>query len=378
MSTLQAKQALLDIISNYSGEHSSKLLNYTQSLYQLSLRKQSVLPNRSEIARFHLCAFVVAEKYHDSFNLPVPDASRIPVNPKIASKLLNDFREFINQVSAASTPVSSPKKMKLLNTTSPITPTRAQSTRPSSSIGSPLKRLQSEMDSNTELSTGDEDERVVDPNNPFQTIPKPKAKAKSRDASSDPEKPAKKRTKVYKYDKKHVLISDFIAFCNTFHIPAKITKKMVGTFLVHQHKFQKKSEWSLACGMIHAAYIRINHKLLSQQVGAKSQFMDLLLQYQKGGLLKWAVQSWCGIIEDWIQDEAWLQDIERHYMYGSETVDEMKLTLERKAKIGEGWDLMEQFGAMIHGEHLSQLETQNKYYEIWSKAVLEKCIEKQI
>ena len=99
MSTLQAKQALLDIISNYSGEHSSKLLNYTQSLYQLSLRKQSVLPNRSEIARFHLCAFVVAEKYHDSFNLPVPDASRIPVNPKIASKLLNDFREFINQVS---------------------------------------------------------------------------------------------------------------------------------------------------------------------------------------------------------------------------------------------------------------------------------------
>ena len=68
------------------------------------------------------------------------------------------------------------------------------------------------MDSNTELSTGDEDERVVDPNNPFQTIPKPKAKAKSRDASSDPEKPAKKRTKVYKYDKKHVLISDFIAF----------------------------------------------------------------------------------------------------------------------------------------------------------------------
>lgn len=373
MSTAHAKRALDEIISNYSGEHASKLLGYTQSLYQLSLRKQSVLPNRSEIARLHLCAFVVAEKYQESFSLPVPDISRIPINPKIAAKLLTDFREFINQVSAVSTPVSSPKKMKLLPTTSPITPTKSQSTRPTSSTGSPLKRLQSEMNANEESPKDQEIERVVDPNNPFQTIPKPTPTAKN----TDPEKPTRKRSKIYKYDKKHVLILDFIAFCNTFYIPAKITAKMVGTFLVHQHKFQKKSEWSLACGMIHAAYIRINHKLLAQQVGAKFQFMDLLLQYQKGGLLKWEVQSWCGIIEDWIQDEPWLQDIERYYMYGSETAEEMKLILERKAKIGEGWDLMEQFGAMIHGEHLSQLETQKKYYNIWSEIALDMCIEKQ-
>ncbi|RCK60960.1 hypothetical protein Cantr_08650 [Candida viswanathii] len=373
MSTFQAKKALEDILSNYSGEHSSKLLDYTQSLYQLSLRKQSVLPNKSEIARFHLCAFVVAEKYQASFSLPVPDGSRIPVQPKIAEKLLTDFREFINQVSAASTPVSSPKKVNVPSTASPITPSKSQSTRPTSSIGSPLKRLQAEMDSNGDVHEGDEPERIVDPNNPFKTIPNPKSTPNPKAKAATPKQPPKKRAKVYKYDKKHVLIPDFIAFCNTFHIPAKITAKMVRTFVMHQHKFLKKSEWSLACGMIHAAYIRINHKLLSQQVGAKTQFMDLMLQYQKGGLTKWAVQSWCGIIEDWVKDEPWLLEIESHYMFGSSTVEEMKLSLERKARIGQGWELMEQFGAMIHGEHISQLKTQDEYYKIWSESALNKC-----
>ncbi|EMG46772.1 hypothetical protein G210_2971 [Candida maltosa Xu316] len=356
MSSQQAKQALRDVSSNYSGEHAPKLLNYITSLYQLSLRKQSVLPNKSEIARFHLCAYVVVEKYQTSFDLPPPNMSSIPIQPKMATKLLDDFREFINQVSAASTPVSSPQKKK--QSASPQTPTKVKST---ATNGSPLKRLRAEMSEDEEAAKTTDIVADGDVKSPFN-VPKRAKKTPSM-------------TKDYWHDKKHVSIRDFIIFCNTFHIPSNITTKMVTTYLIHQHKFLKKSEWSLACGMIHAAYIRINHKLLSQQVGAKSEFMDLLLQYQKGGLSKWSLQSWCGIVADWIQDEPWIQEIEKHYMYESENVEQMKHTLERRAKIGEGWDLMEQFGAMIHGEHLTHSNRQKDYYDTWTKEALTKCID---
>ena len=111
MSSSQARKALQDVIPNYLGEFTPKLLDYINSLYQLSLRKQAILPNKSEIARFHLCAVVIVEKYKQSFELPTPDVSRIPTQPKVAAaKLLDTFRELIEQISAASTPVSSPKR----------------------------------------------------------------------------------------------------------------------------------------------------------------------------------------------------------------------------------------------------------------------------
>ena len=359
MSSTQARKALHDIIPNYSGEYTPKLLDYINSLYQLSLRKQAVLPNKSEIARFHLCAVVIVEKYRQSFELPTPDVSRMPAQPKVAAKLLETFRVLIEQVSAASTPVSSPKKAKPLSQ-SPLTPTKSRASKENLKSGSPLKRLRAEISQDEAVNGNTPNGQLKDVESPFN--PKKRKESKAGTPTH----------KVYRYDKKHVLIADFISFCNTFYIPGHITTKMVGTFLMHQHKFLKKSDWSLACGMVYAAYVRINNKILSELVGTKSQFMDLLLQYQKGGLLKWAMQSWCGIIEEWIQDEPWIQEIEKNYMYGSKTANETKDSLERKAKIGEGWDLMERFGAMIHGDAISLSTHQERYYENWRKEALEK------
>lgn len=360
MSSSQARKALQDVIPNYLGEFTPKLLDYINSLYQLSLRKQAILPNKSEIARFHLCAVVIVEKYKQSFELPTPDVSRIPTQPKIAAKLLDTFRELIEQISAASTPVSSPKKVKPPSQ-SPLTPTKSRTSKENLKSGSPLKRLRAEMLQEDQVNGNSPDGQLKDVDSPFN--PKKRKESKAGTPTH----------KVYKYDKKHVLIADFIAFCNTFLIPGDITAKMVGTFLTHQHKFLKKSDWSLACGMVYAAYIRINNRLLAQLVGTKSEFTKQLLQYQKGGLLLGAMQSWCGIIEEWIQDEPWIQEIEKTYAYGSKTAEETRNSFERKAKIGEGWDLMEQFGAMIHGETISLSSHQEEYYKNWRKEALEKC-----
>ena len=146
---------------------------------------------------------------------------------------------------------------------------------------------------------------------------------------------------------------------------------MVETFLVHKHKFVKKSEWLLACGMIHSAYIRINHKILTSKMGAKQKIVDQLFQYQKGGLMKKAMQLWLDIVEDWINDEAWIRDIEKQFMYDKDSVQQQQLTKEREARIGPGWGLLEKFGSMLHGDVLYDSKTQEDYYNTWTSRVLE-------
>ncbi|KAI5956675.1 hypothetical protein CANMA_004512 [Candida margitis] len=348
MPSNQIKQSIKDIVPSYAGENLSKLSTYIDSLYNLSLRKSSNLPNNSEIGRYHLCTFVIVEKFQTIFNLPTPDVTRIPIQPQVALRLLTEFRELVNQMSAASTPTSSPKKRNL----SPLKdPTPSKSDMRQS--GSPLKKLKA-------AATEGDGSSMEQKNSPA-------SKGSNSPFVSKADTPSKKK---YRYDFKVVSLSEFITFCNTFYIPSKYTTRMLSTFYLHKHKFAKKTDWSLACGIIYTAYIRINHKLLHEKVGAKSEFMNLLLQYQKGALSKASLQSWCTLVEEWIREESWVQDLEKQYMYGSEVLMESMLNKEYRGMIGEGWDLMERFGAMIHGEVMYQSDTQNEYFTTWSKKVI--------
>lgn len=348
MASNQIKQSIKDIIPSYSGENLNKLSTYIDSLYNLSLRKSSTLPNNAEIGRYHLCTYVIAEKFQTIFKLPPPDVTRIPIKPQVVSRLLTDFRELVNQMSAASTPTSSPKK----RTSSPLkisTPNKLDMKQ----SGSPLKKLKA-------AAVAEDSSANFEQKSPVNK------ESKSPFVS----KAGTSKRKTYKYDFKVVLISDFITFCNTFYIPSKYTIRMLSTFYLHKHKFAKKTDWSLACGIVYTAYTRINHKLLHEKVGAKSEFMNLLLQYQKGALLKASLQSWCTLVEEWIREESWVQDIEKQYMYGSEALMENTLNNEYIGMIGEGWDLMERFGTMLHGEVLYQSDTQNEYFTTWSRRLI--------
>ncbi|EGW34730.1 uncharacterized protein SPAPADRAFT_145126 [Spathaspora passalidarum NRRL Y-27907] len=373
MSTIQLKRSLRDVLPTYQGEFPPKLLDYIASLYQLSLRKQGVLPNKAEIARYHLCAYSVAEKYQEKFDLPSPQITRIPIQPKLVGKLLDDFREFIDQVSAASSPNTSPRKRRA-DVEDPVTPTKGskvvpgQFTKSAPKVGSPLKRLQQLQKEDTPGSKKQKTGVLKDIESPFNqktTSPSKSPFNKKNNREGSPSSPH-----VYKYDKKNVSISDFITFCNNFYIPAQTSAKMTETFLMHKHKFVKKSEWLLAAAMVRTAYIRINHKLLSSKVGEEQKFLDLLFQYQKGGLMRWNLALWYDIVDDWMKDEQWLIDIEKQFMYGTETSQEMKVVTERRARIGEGWDLMERLGAMLHGDVLYESKPQQNYYDTWSSSIL--------
>ncbi|CAL1207522.1 unnamed protein product [Candida parapsilosis] len=350
MASNQINQSIKDIIPSYSGENRRKLSTYIDSLYNISLRKSGSLPNNAEIGRYHLCTFVIAEKFQTIFNLPTPDVTKIPIKPQVVMRLLDDFRELVNQMSAASTPTSSPRKRQ-------STPLKNSApNNPEKQSGSPLKKLKAAAVAG-DLEENNDDDKPSSP-------PGKKTKSSFVNKTNTPTRGN------YKYTFKLVSLSEFITFCNTFYIPSKYTVQMLSTFYSHKHKFAKKSDWSLACGIVYTAYIRINHRLLHDKIGAKAEFMNLLLQYQKGALSKASLQSWCTLIEEWIREEPWVQDIEKQYMYGNEALMEKTLNDEYIGMIGEGWDLMERFGAMIHGEVLYQSDTQNKYFATWSKKIV--------
>lgn len=373
MNVSQAKQSLKDVIPTHQADVQPQLLSYIDSLYQISLQKKPLLPNRSEVARYHICAYLAVEKYQNMFDLPEPVQNKIPAQPKIVDKILDDFRaNLMGEIrSVSSTPLGSPRAQKSpsksSNYSTPLsTPSKLHHTSPLKfqtpnltkvKISSPLKRLQALRDEDSE----------------------PKKKRKSSEILNDEESPFNPKIgspvgsqTIYKYDKKHITIPDFISFCNNFYIPADITPMMIETFLENKHKFTKKSEWLLGCGMVYAAYVRINKVLLEKKIGAKTQFQNQLFQYQKGGLMKWNMLLWCNIIEDSVKDTPWIIELEKRYIYGyGELEDEIRIR-EIKTKIGEGWELAERFGSMITGNQLLDSESQNKYYKTWTERVLNK------
>lgn len=201
---------------------------------------------------------------------------------------------------------------------------------------------------------------------------------KSLKCDDDKEKftPKSSPTK-YVYDRKHVTIIDLIHCINYFRIPNMFTPAIIQCFLQHKYKFKKKSEWLLACGLINSAYIRIHHKLLSSKIGLESEFIDLLFNYQRGGLTKWNLQLWCKIVEDWIKDENWILDIEQHYMYGTKSFYKQE-DQQNHAKIGGDWSLLQTFGSMITGDVLMDTKCQDIYYDTWSKTALKQILENSI
>ena len=349
-------QSVKDIIPAYHGNVPPKLLKYIESVYQLSLREKPSIGSRNEIARYHICTYLAIERFQDNFDLPSPEITKIPLPPKTAGRLIDEFRDNVVIKSASNTPNSSPRKSQYSTPTSSPVKMTTLKTQNTPKLSSPLKRLQQLSDSTPKRQKKSD---FNDEESPFN----PKKPTKKADS------PTKSSPTKYVYDRKHVSITDLITFANNFYIPAKFTPAIIETFLAHKHKFVKKSEWMLACGLVHSAYIRVNHKLINSTMGLKSQLMNQLFQYQKGGLMQWNLQLWCNIVESWVKDEGWVHDIEQEYMYGSKSWD-LKSTEEYHARVGKDWSLLQKFGAMITGDVLVELKSQDAYYKTWKARVM--------
>lgn len=137
-----------------------------------------------------------------------------------------------------------------------------------------------------------------------------------------------------------------------------------------RHKFLKKNEWLLACGLVHAAYIRINSKLLERTIGKKTELQDQLFQYQKGGLMKLNMVMWINIIEESVKSEPWIVDLELKYVHNNWSAEDNSKTREVEGKLGRGYELLEQFGSMINPSNMFDKATQESYYRRWTSRVI--------
>lgn len=383
MNRLQLSQSLKDLLPTYSGEYPPQLVAFTDSLYQLSLLKIPSLPHKADVARHHLCAFLAIERYKDRFSLPSPLMHKIPLQPRLVEKVLLDLDQKV--VVGCNSPVTTPTKPNLLPTKRSFTP----------STGSPLKKLQkltSDGSPNTSTNQSPLSSKLInlrDQDSPFNV--KKKNQSPANTPSSSPRKslagrsPKKSPVKSsplkssesanYMYGPRyyrHISVADFISFANNFYIPASVTPQLLDTFLREQHKFLKRNDWVLACGIIHAAYIRINHRILLTTLGRKTELQDQLFQYQKGGLMKASMINWLNIVEESVKSEPWAVDLELKYVYNDWSTEDTSQEREVQAKLEKGWEIFLAFGSMINPSVMFDKPSQKDYYKVWTERVYER------
>lgn len=375
MSKPQLVQSLKDTIPTFSGNYPPELLSYVDSLYLLSHQQIPVLPNRGEIARYHLCAYLGVERCQERLNLPSPLSQKIPLQPKIVEKLLQDLRMLL-----VKSPASSPRKRL-------HTPNSSPSKRQNAPlVGSPLKRLRVAGDPANgtgslpvdaakleDIKPGSEESPFLGKSavqSPFVT-----KLANSMDAPKTPTRsPRKNKTSANSTPNspryvRQLTIADFISFANNFYIPASVTPHVLEFFMSQRHKFTKKNEWFLACGLIYAAYMRINDRIMVSAV-KKTELQDQLFQYQKGGLGKQNMVMWLNIIEESVKTEPWILDLELKYVHNNWTPEDTTREKEIVAKLGSGYELLLDFGSMIGPSNMFDKESQRKYFDTWTKRLL--------
>lgn len=384
MSKLQLLQSLRDVLPTHSGDFPPQLVSYVDSLYLLSTQKIPVLPLRADVARYHLCAYLGVERCQEKLKLPHPLLQKIPAQPKVVERLLEDLRE---NVVSGNSPTSTPRKR-------PISPSKLPAKRHNvPKISSPLKKLQSLADSSPKAAdfamespfnpkstslTAEEDTPIKNKTaqeSPFQSskspvkTPKKSPLKRTLSATASPGSPRYVR---------HLTIADFISFANNFYIPSSVTPQMVESFMAEKHKFTKKNEWLLACGLVHAAYIRINDKLIQNTIGKKTELQDQLFQYQKGGLMKSNMVMWINIIEETVKVEPWMVDLEVKYVHNNWSQEDNSQVRELHAKLGRGWDLLQGFGSMINPLVMFDKKSQLDYFSTWTNKLRAKVEEVEV
>lgn len=395
MNRLQLSQSLRDLLPTYSGEYPPQLVAYTDSLYQLSLLKIPSLPHKADVARHHLCAFLAIEKYKDRLSLPPPLLQKIPLQPRLVEKVLSDLEQKV--VVGCTSPVSTPTKQKnpFISTTPNLLPSKRSYTPGTSSPLKKIQKLASEASPiGSQQSSPTNSKSLRDHDSPFNVKSNGTSTSGKQSAltspvetpNSSPRKPVGRPPKMSKNSPskveasnttriryiRHISIADFISFANTFYIPASVTPQILETFTREQHKFLKRNDWLLACGLIHAAYIRINHRILENTLGKKAELQDQLFQYQKGGLMKANMVNWLNIVEESIKNEPWAVDLERKYVHNDWSIKDTSREQEIMAKLGKGWEIFLAFGLMITPSVMFDKPSQVEYYKVWTSRVYEK------
>ncbi|EGV60622.1 hypothetical protein CANTEDRAFT_116694, partial [Yamadazyma tenuis ATCC 10573] len=377
--SLHVKTAIKNVALGISDPIPAQVLSYCERLYGQTLHKR--LPKSYESARYHICAFLSVEKYSSTFNLPSPDFKRIPIPPKKCLTTLEDFRLYLDSVkSALSTPTKqSPHSSPLANLPIPQSPFQETSSAMGyTSVqlnGSPVKLSPSQS-----VPRGRKRGSLHETSTPTRSSPLKKLRAIANETPSAEQSPSivrsiaspfltpnSKAVKPFKVTEDSVSIVQLIQLCNTFYMPASVTVSIIQEFINQRHKFVKKSDWYLACGLIYAASLRINHRIIKDKPDYGETLVTQFIR-QRSKLKKPNLIYWNTLINEGVKNQPWIIEIENTFMFGVQSSQAEKK--ENDYRLGIGAETYDRLGMMNNSHSNILSDSQQSYYNTWSSNVL--------
>lgn len=375
--SLQTKTAIKDVAPGILDPLPPQVVSYCDRLYGQSLQKP--LNKLSEIARYHICAYLTVEKYRDQFNLPEPDQTRIPLAPRMALNTINAFRAYMEGIKTAT---STPTRKRTSTLGSPTSGSPTKRTRNLSvSSNSSFKSAQSSPDdfhtpahqTPRKLLRASTDSPTKSKSSPTKSSPLKKLQALADDSDSDNENfnesspfvtPKSGPLNVIIHS---ISIRQLIQLCNRFYIPPPVTENIIQSFIDQRHKFVKKGTWYLALALVYVASIRINHRIATE----RPNYNDILiaqLARSEPGLRKHNIAYWCGIVNDDVKYDPWILELEAIYKHGIR--HNLQHDRELEFKLGKGYKVYDKLGFMFNSHTDLTSYSQSEYYHTWSSSAL--------
>ncbi|ONH77814.1 Origin recognition complex subunit 6 [Pichia kudriavzevii] len=311
MSSLFITSAIRDLIPTHPEPYPGELVNFAHSLYTAS--KMNVpLSGSDEIARYHLACYTVVEYFKDSYSLPDPFLTKIPIPSKRFNQLLFAFKTTMTTITQ-----NTPKAKRIVDVQ-----LQTPSTTPFSS-----KSTESYIDKirQSKLKQQDLQQQQVNRSLTNQLL-----EVAATPPSTPQKAPRSKRTQLspsklspYKARPKLVITTPIlVSFCNKFYIPEHITMHILQTFKLYKHVVP--NGWGLLVGLVGISYMKLNKQRISKKLNLKTKLFKLLHVTQQGGLSYDECKQYIREVTRMICTQKWIKEAKYDFDTDTETESLMK------------------------------------------------------
>lgn len=297
--------AIRDVAPTLSEPYPQELKRAIDNFYNSS-KHQIPLKQNEEIARYHICAVMAINRLKQEKGFLEPAYDKSPLPTKMFRQLVDLFEANLQTKSAVTTPVSTPQKKRVLNKVETPTPSpaRKRGRPPSAKKLLLVDRLEA-------LNTQDPTSA------PFTSPTKLKTPKSQRTPHGSPSKSSPLKSTgstAYSSPSKHMNVlsaSEITALCNKFQLETNVIENVLDTFKQYCNKVS--NEWVLLCGLIINCYFVINHEVISEKVGSRSNVIKTMFSLQNGGLMLDEVNKSITIVQNLISHNKWFKQLKIKY-----------------------------------------------------------------
>lgn len=295
--------AIRDVAPTLSEPYPQDLKRLIDNLYNSSKHKISLKQNE-EIARYHICAIMAVNRLKNEKGFLDPVLDNSPVPTKVVLNLLKLFDANL-QGSSINTPVSTPQKRRIVDR-DPKTGTPSPS--PAKKRGRPPSAIKLPLTEQLEAARSAGSKTTTPLNSPSKPLQSTTSKTPSKSTMNSPFKnpPASS----YSSPSKHLRLlsaSEITALCNKFQLETDVVQNVLETFKQYCNKVS--NEWILLCGLIINCYFVINHTVISEKVGSKTNVIKTMFSLQNGGLMLDEVNTSISIVQNLIAHNKWFKQL---------------------------------------------------------------------